>query len=281
MQTDWTENQAHFGYRSGVTRTGCVVLLFIGLLLVILILPAIQQSREAARRSTCKNNLKSLGLAIHNYHDTYRGFPTGCRGPHGTPPETQWSYAPFLQPFLAKLHVVQADFTRPWDAPEQRPYKDGMGALWQWVEFKCPSDPRTFEIYGQPHTSYVGMLGVGSEAGFLPRDDPNAGFWAYEQQTTFDDITDGTTHTLCLLESMQNTGCWLSCGSPTLQELSVDKKPYVSGALDDQGQFGSAHTGGCQAVFADGSVRFIGSNIDPDVFRALCTISGEESKHEY
>jgi len=281
MNSDWDKQQDQFPDRAGITRTGCVIMMIIVLVLIALIPPAIEQSREAARRSFCKNNLKQLGLAFHNYHDVYRGFPTGCMGPHGSPPETQWSYAPFMHPWLASLTNPQVDRRLPWDSPEQRPYSDGRGTLQQSGAFHCPSDPRSFEIYGQPHTSYVGMLGVGEEAGFLPRDDPNAGLWAYEQLTTLDDITDGTANTLCLLESIQDIGCWLSCGSPTLRELSLDKKPYVSWEIEDQGQFGSGHTGGCQAVFADGSVRFIRSDIEPDLFRALCTISGEESNHEY
>lgn len=256
-------------------------MIIITLVLIALILPAIEQSRETARRSNCKNNLKQLGLALENYQYTFQGFPTGCMGPHGSPPEKQWSYAPFLHPWLAKLTSPQFDLTLPWDSPKHRSYKDGMGELRQYNTFKCPSDPRTFAIYGQPHTSYIGMTGVGSKAGFLERDDPNAGLWAYEQQTTFDDITDGTAHTLCLLESMQDIGCWLSCGSPTLRELSLVKKPYVSWELDDDGQFGSGHTGGCQAVLADGSVRFISSDIDPDVLQALCTIAGGEPESQY
>ncbi|MDB4679537.1 MAG: DUF1559 domain-containing protein [Planctomycetaceae bacterium] len=280
MHNDCEKNYRYSHSRSGVTRTGCVVLMAICLLLIALILPAIQQSRKAARRSSCKNNLKGLGLALQNYHDTFDGFPPGCAGPHFSPPEKQWSYAPFLHPWLASLSLPQAQLNLSWDDPEQRPYKDQMGPLRQWRDFNCPSDPRSFEIYDQPHTSYIGLTGLDADSGSLPRDDPKAGFWAYEQQTTFDEITDGTANTLALIESMRDTGCWLSCGTPTLRSLELKNMPYVAYDGAD-GQFGSGHTGGCQAVRADGSVTFVSSKIAPNVFQALSTIAGGEELPEH
>lgn len=63
--------------RQGLTLVEFVVVMAILLLLVALLIPAILQAREAARRTQCKNNLKQLGLALHNYHDTHNLFPPG------------------------------------------------------------------------------------------------------------------------------------------------------------------------------------------------------------
>ena len=76
---------------------------------VALLLPAVQQAREAARRSTSKNNLKQIGLALHNYHDTFKEFPPGTQPNEKLKPEKRLSWEAKILPFLDQAPLFQTD----------------------------------------------------------------------------------------------------------------------------------------------------------------------------
>ncbi|MEQ8634044.1 DUF1559 domain-containing protein [Gimesia maris] len=91
--------------KRGFTLIELLVVIAIIAILIALLLPAVQQAREAARRSTCKNNMKQIGLALHNYHETYSAFPVGAL--HGNRPNWRYGLLPSMDqaPLFNQLNV--------------------------------------------------------------------------------------------------------------------------------------------------------------------------------
>ena len=104
-----------FRKRSGFTLIELLVVIAIIAILIALLLPAIQQAREAARRTQCRNNLKQLGLALHNYHDVYRMLPPGYRFKPNSPIEAMGTANVSLLPYLDQANLKDfADAEIPW-----------------------------------------------------------------------------------------------------------------------------------------------------------------------
>jgi prepilin-type N-terminal cleavage/methylation domain-containing protein len=105
--------------RRGFTLIELLVVIAIIAVLIALLLPAVQQAREAARRSQCKNNLKQMGLALHNYHDTFKVFPFGKGASYaGSPAYARWSQHAMILPYVDQANLYNAlDFNFPPETP--------------------------------------------------------------------------------------------------------------------------------------------------------------------
>ncbi|MDB5386479.1 MAG: putative major pilin subunit [Planctomycetaceae bacterium] len=127
-----------FRRRLGFTLIELLVVIAIIAVLIALLLPAVQQAREAARRSQCKNNLKQLGLAMHNYHDTYRLFPTGAGG-NGFSPHAR--VLPYID--QAPLYGTLNFLTTTAISQGSVPVDANNAVAWRLTlpVFRCPSDP--------------------------------------------------------------------------------------------------------------------------------------------
>jgi len=193
-----------------------VVIAIIGILIALL-LPAVQAAREAARRSQCTNNLKQLGLALHNYHDANKTFPSLGQGTtQGTPPEQYSTYGMMsglvvMLPFMEQ-QALYAQYTA--GAP---PTYNPWGSVPWWGGFPphlvqppmllCPSDSAgKLTDTSQPYwnkgdTNYnlcVGdMIATGSKGPVNPR-----GIFGGDSFRSFADIKDGTSNTIAMSEQV-------------------------------------------------------------------------------
>ncbi len=232
---------------------------------VALLLPAVQAAREAARRTQSRNNLKQLGLAMHNYHDVHREFPQGTHPNADLKPDKRLSWQTELLPFVElKPLYDQIDFKKAWDDPA-----NSKAVETRLVLLINPSLGEQ-KANGLPVTEYVGIGGVGADGPMLPVTSPRAGVFAYDRVTRIADITDGASNTIMISECNKDLGSWAAGGRPTIRALT--KKPYIDGP-DGLG----GHPEGCQMCFADGSVRFVSNQVDPKVLEAMATINGGEN----
>lgn len=203
-----------FARRAGFTLIELLVVIAIIAVLVALLLPAVQQAREAARRTQCKNNLKQLGLALHNYHDTNKLFPPMRTGP-STNPNISGFFA--LCPYIDQLPRFQAAssaYIGPAGSNGGNPYPafgtdvnngDGnyapfMGTL---SVLLCPSDGGG----GVAPQNGVGLNNYKFCAGTILKDNSGGGqcngiFGGYPHDYGIQDVIDGTSNTIAIAEKI-------------------------------------------------------------------------------
>ncbi len=215
-------------YRSGFTLIELLVVIAIIAILIALLLPAVQQAREAARRTQCKNNLKQIGLALHNYHSTYQVFPYAVGNPSycassgisNVTNHTGWlSLLPFVEQnnLFEQFDMTQA--TGTWNSHGGTlvgdPIASGNSALsTNILDFLiCPSDNAT--PYYSPASSAYGC-GVARSArtsyGFSITGGSGCNLWSNQSSATrplfgsnsnsrLRDILDGTSNTAAVVET--------------------------------------------------------------------------------
>lgn len=212
--------------------------------LVALLLPAVQQAREAARRSQSMNNLKQIGLALHNSHDVGNRFPgAAIRDKNG---KALLSWRVHILPYIEQAPLYQQfHLDEPWDSPHNKALIEQMPAV-----YGSTNNP---DLVKQGKTTYLAPTGEGT--GW---DDPKG-----NQIRSF---TDGTSNTILAVEAHRDAAViWTKP-----DDLLVDFE-------NPQKSLKSVRAGGFQALFADGSVRFISDNINLDTLRALFTRGGGEA----
>jgi type II secretory pathway pseudopilin PulG len=240
------------------------------LFLLGLLLPAIQKVREAANRSRCQNNLKQMALAFHCHHDALGYLPRG--GGHGSchhesPDRTLWTWGYAILPFIEQIGLYRnTDSAVVSNTPIPLYY--------------CPSRRPALACRGTAQTDYAGNAGDQSlgQDGVVMRNDLGV--------VRFADVTDGLGSTLMLGEKRLNqamfglaaddAGSYCAAGWNgnwiTYRWGMEAPAPDFArvGDTEPSRVFGSAHPGGFDTVFCDGSLRFLAYSIDPAVWRRAC-----------
>ncbi len=339
----------------GFTLIELLVVIAIIAILIALLLPAVQQAREAARRTQCKNNLKQIGLGIHNYESTYSRFPTA--GEFTDVASRDRRFFPVSLYVAILPFVEQANIYSQWNMNYHytNSANSTNAALSKNVVpgYLCPSNALTkvdAQGYGTAdympvaYTDIDPVLGYrnGLVAGVSLNADNNG---ALGQCRKMADSTDGTSNTILVIEDAGRTtgaagknditSVKYIGGSrgydPTQLYAAADVAPGVPGGVfsapnrwaDTDGGSGvsgapgappldrkiinnnstpkggpttclwsvnncgpndepfSLHTGGCQAVLGDGSVRFLSENLDTQTIRRLCNPSDGEVLGEF
>lgn len=296
------------GRSKGFTLVELLVVIAIIAVLIALLLPAVQQAREAARRTQCKNNLKQIGLAFHNYADLHKILPPGYVSaftPTGDDLGPGWGWAAMLMPQLDQSPAYQLiDFSSGIESPTNSTIR-----LKTFSMFLCPSDDargqwpakRYDPSTGAPlnvicdvgSANYVGMYGI-SEPGV-----DGEGLFFRNSKVSFADITDGLSQTISVGERSHRLGEATWTGSITGALLAGDPSDGVGQIVPEHGsgmvlghageghgpgdprsdanQFYSRHSsGGVHFLFADGHVSFLGSSMDYHAYLALATRAGGE-----
>jgi prepilin-type N-terminal cleavage/methylation domain-containing protein/prepilin-type processing-associated H-X9-DG protein len=271
-------------FRSGFTLVELLVVIAIIGILIALLLPAVQAAREAARRSQCTNNLKQIGLAMHNYHDTYKVFPPGWIYFGNNQPEFGW--AVFIMPFMEQKPLYDA--MDPNTRKLRNLFKTGAAQadidLLQTVieNYKCPSDDspelNSLEDFGGDFfdiatANYKGSCGSENKG----KGDENTGVLYGNSKIKFADIKDGTSSTFLAGEtnSDQSAAVWAGIGKAnslnvtgvyrTAGRVNFKLNGYLPPGSTNNGKgFSSYHPGGANFLFCDGSVHFVSETIDYD-----------------
>ena len=271
----------------GFTLIELLVVIAIIAVLIALLLPAVQQAREAARRTQCRNNMHQLGLALHNYHDVHRCFPPGRIA--GTSGVTGWSWGPMLFPFLDETTLYNACNFSLVVTLQASPYgagANGTARKTPLAQFWCPSSPgNTVEpyvcMYGHATSRYAACSGdcrinYSCQTGVIYHKYNDA---TVNSRVRIRDIRDGTSQTLAMGEYTGQGTCltWI-CDTTYMStsRMTGDRMNAPGGYAPWYDNFGSFHEGGAFFLFCDGQVRFLSENIDSTTYKALGTRAGNE-----
>jgi len=242
-----------------------VVIAIIGILLALL-LPAVQAARNSARRVSCSNNLRQIGIGLHGYHEAYGTFPPGgverrsARHPNGR----QLAWSVFLLPYIEQEPLFERlDLTKGFDDPD-----NADAAATVISTYLCPSvSSPSHLVQGRGACHYGGIYGERiTGPNFPPK-----GTLIYDRTISIEEVRDGVSHTLIVSEdSAWQDGQWINALNVFDQAFAINKAPPFENDIR------SEHPQGANGLFCDGSVQFLAETMELSTLAAICTREGGE-----
>ncbi len=227
---------------------------------------AMTDDHFAAGQQADQAVLAKIAAAVAAYEKAEKAAVSGALGGTLLPPETRLSWLAGILPQMG--HADWRSRLEPglaWNSPHNKPI-----AGRELPEVVNPLFGPAVTAAGFPVTHYVGLAGVGEDAALLPKDSPRAGVFGYNRSTRIEEIRDGASNTIALMGVRDDLGPWAAGGRGTVRALT--QRPYINGPDG----FGSGLPNGMSVAMADGSVRFLSADVDPQIVEQLATINGGE-----
>jgi prepilin-type N-terminal cleavage/methylation domain-containing protein len=295
-----------------------VVIAIIGVL-VSLLLPAVQAARESARRGSCTNNLRQLGLGTHLFHDVYLRFPSGTvwePGAGGNQKGSEATWLTHLLPYVEQDNLFKTgDFNQGFGQGSANHPNNRITSTFLKVT-RCPSDVYPVQIcswgasVAWARGNYVANNGVGpmTETTTIDTNSRPQGVFMLQSKNRFADITDGTTSTVFLSELLNSPGNdWRGVmhypegslyhhnqtpNSPVPDEfrqgmcLTIRRAPCVPTSTSWNPKritlaARSSHPGGVMVILGDGGTRWVSNNVTLATWRGLSSPQGAETLGEF
>lgn len=224
---------------------------------------AVSPTDDSPPQTPTENQLVNLGRDLTLAAKNDEAFPIGTFSTADRPlaQEDRFSWIAVLESAADPAKKWDVRWDRPWRDPHHDPFVRRRIPRWQ-----NPLVPKLAGDDGYPATHFVGVAGVGEDSPRLPNGHARAGVFGDERQTRLDDIVDGASETMLLAGVAGRLGSWAAGGSATVRPFT--REPFVNGPDG----FGTGQAGSMFVLMADGSVRTISADIDPEIVQRLATI---------